>query len=233
MGAIKPAINGDWLNIDSAANAGSGTVAQVNPGSNIPNPAVPTAGHAIAPDQPDFAPVSDSYLWENSHWSGAWPSFTQDGWKQGPVATPQGDIHGEPDPYANNLARKTGTVRVDRNTYEGYDAHSQTTDTAGWRINTPSGRTSARVLIGADGVGYEAQWFESAARPIPKRMARTAAPNTSPNGTPGVLNGAQLPAYADTSVGGPGNIAYATPAPPQTAQAPAAQAGASSWQWGF
>ena len=117
----------------------------------------------------------------------------------------------------------------------GNDAHSQMTDNAGWSQNTPSGRSATRRLVGAEGVGYADQWYTTAERPTPKRFAQGAVPNNSPNGTPNVLNGAQLPNYADTSFGGPGNIAYSTPAPPATtmpgiySQPPA---GENNWTWG-
>lgn len=232
-GAVASALSSDWLNIDSAANAGSGTTPQTEHVSNLPNPSVPVPGHAIAPDTPDFAPASDTVLWENSHWAGAWPTFTQGDWKQGLADTPEGNIHGEPDPLKNHLAADTHGVgvRVDSNTYAGFDAHSQTTDNKGWKISTPSGRSATRRLIGADGVGYEDYWYQTAERPIPKRLARVAAPNNSPNGTPGVLNG-QLPAYADVNAGGPWNVAYGTPAPPATSNAPAAQPAGPDWTWG-
>jgi hypothetical protein len=231
-GAVQPALSGDWLNIDSAANSGSGRVPQVNTGGDLPNPAVPTVDHAIAPDAPDIAPASDEILYANSHWADAWPTFTQGDWTKGPAQTPQGNIHGEPDPYENQLAHKTGTVRVDISEYAGYNAQAQVTDTHGWKVNAPSGRSSTRTLIGANGVGYENQWYQTAERPTPKRFAQVAVPNNSPDGTPGVLNGATLPNYADLSTGGPGNIAYSTPAPPQTADPQQGQASGSDWTWG-
>jgi len=236
MAAVKPAVSSDWLNIDSTANSGSGRVPQVNTGGDIPNPAVPMADHAIAPDMPDFAPDSDAFLYQPSHWAGAWPSFTQGDWKQGPAQTPEGNIH--PQPEHAGPAGKGVAARVEQNEYAGYDAHSQATDNAGWNQNTPSGRSSTRRLIGAEGVGYADQWYQTAERPTPKRFAQGAVPNNSPNGTPGVLNGAQLPDYADTSFGGPGNIAYATPAPPAVQTATSlpsimdAQGAGPDWTWG-
>lgn len=231
-GAVQPALSNDWLTIDSDANTGSGRTPQVNPGGDVPNPTVPTPDHAIAPDSPDFAPASDEFLYSPGHWAGAWPTFTQGEWTKGPVQTPQGNIHGEPDPYANNLAKKTGTVRVTQDSYAGSDAHSQMTDTNGWMVNTPSGRSATRKILGANGVGYEDFWFDTAERPTPKRFAQVAVPNTSPDGTFGVLNGATLPNYADVATGGPGNIAYATPAPPQTTQPQAGQSAGPDWTWG-
>jgi hypothetical protein len=230
--AVQPALSSDWLTVDSQANQGSGRTPQTNTGATIPNPSVPTADHAIQPDSPDIAPVSDEFLYSPSNWSGAWPSFTQGQWVKGPAQTPCGDVHGEPDPYANNLAKKDSTVRVTSASLPGSDAHSQATDTKGWDQYTPSGRSAVRRLLGASGVGFADFWYKTASRPIPKKLAMTAVPNNSPAGTFGVLNGAQLPGYADTATGGPGDIAYATPAPPPTTQAPAGQPASDAWTWG-
>jgi hypothetical protein len=233
--AVKPALSNDWLTIDKTANSGSGTVPQINPGSDIPAPVVPTNPPAIPADQFVAAPDSDDFVYSNDPWAfgSDYPSFTQGDGIRGPVPTPEGNVSGVPDPYANVLARPVSTVRTVLNRYAGYDRHSQDTDNAGWQQNTPSGRTSTRTFLGSSEVGYQSFWYQTAERPTPKRFARTAVPNNSPAGTPGVLNGAELPNYADTVYGGPGDIAYSTPAPPPTQQ-PSSSAGSGVYDgWGF
>jgi len=230
-GAVSSALGNGWLTIDSTANSGSGRTPQVNPGGDVPNPAVPTADRVIQPDSPDVAPASDQVLYAPSNWANAWPTFSQlpDG-SQGLAQTPEANVNPQPRPAGPG--GKGVAVRVTQNQYAGYDAHSQMTDNAGWDQNTPSGRSATRRLIGADGVGFRDFWYTTAERPTPKRFALRAAPNNSPDGTPGVLNGASLPNYADTAYGGPGNIAYSTPAPPAVQQIQAVQGAGPDWTWG-
>lgn len=218
--ALKPAFDSGWLNVDSAANAGSGRTPQVNPGSDIPAPVVPAAAAVIPVDLPAVAPDATEGVYEGGTWApGSWGGFTQGGWRQGPAWVPESDGGNA---YANVLARPVGSVQQTLNEYAGYDAHSQSTDDKGWNQNTPSGRTSERKILGASDVGYRLQWPATAENLVAARYAAGAVPNNSPDGTPGVLNGATLPDYANTVYGGPGNIAYETPGPPDTAgpQAP-------------
>lgn len=212
--ALAPALGTDWLSVDSSANVNSGRTPQVNPGSDIVAPSVPVADAVIPVDRPNVAPDATEFAYQGGTWeSGAWGGFTQGGGRQGPAVVSESDGG---DAYANVLARPVGSVQQTLNSYAGYDAHSQSTDTAGWDQNTPSGRTSVRRLVGADDVGYAAQWPETRENPVRKKLANGAVANNSPDGTPGVLNGATLPDYANQAYGGPGNIAYATPGPPPT-----------------
>lgn len=220
MAALKPALGAGWLAVDSAANSNSGRVPQVNPGTDVPSPQVPSAAPSVPVDVPQAAPDATEAVYSGGSWdAGAWGGFTQGGWKQGPAGVPASDGG---DPYENVLARPVSSVQETLHEYAGYDAHSQQTDTAGWAQNTPTGRTAVRRLLWASDVGYRYQWPGTAQNPVQRRLAAGAAPNNSPDGTPGILNGAQLPDWGNTGYGGPGNIAYETPGPPSTVPAPAA-----------
>lgn len=238
MAAVPSAVDSNWLTIDTTANVASGRLPYSNDGGNVPNPAVPVPASAIPYDMPDVAPVSDTPLYEPSNWAGAWPTFSQGEWSQGPAQTPVADVNPQPDAEVSGLASNTrgGGVRVIQAELAGYDAHSQDTDNKGWNQYTPTGREATRRLVGADGDGFEYFWWDVAVRPTPKRLALGAVPNNSPDGTPGVLNGAQLPDYANTAYGGPGDIAYSTPAPPATSsptdQIQAVQGAGPDWNWG-
>jgi len=225
VAALKPALATDWLNVDSTANSNSGRVPQVNPGADVPNPQVPTADPVVPVDVPVVATDATEAVYQGGTWGAdSWGGFTQGGWKQGPANVP-GDDGGNA--YANVLARPVSSVTQTLNEYAGYDAHSQATDDKGWMQNTPTGRTAVRRLLGADDVGYRLLWPVTRENPVAARFALSAVPNNSPDGTPGVLNGAELPDYANTAYGGPGNIAYETPGPPSTT--PAAQAPGLGW----
>jgi hypothetical protein len=228
-GAVQPLLSTDWLKVDTKANSGSGTTPQVNPGATLPNPQVPLVDPVIPFDQPNVAPVSDGTLYDGQNWGDAWPTFSQGQWTQGPAQTPEADIPDQPENMALDLTGP-GTVRVTLNQYAGYNAQAQVTDNAGWKVNTPSGRSSQRKLLGANGVGYEDQWYQTASRPVPARFAKVAVPNNSPEGTPGVLNGATLSNFADINYGGSGNVAYSTPAPPATTTPQNTQTATSDWQ---
>lgn len=224
MAALKPALSHGWLSVDSTANTGSGTVAQVNPGADIPAPVVPTSAPVIPVELPEVAPDSTEAVYAGGTWEARW-GYTQGDWRQRPAAVSDGDGR---NPYENVLARSVSSVQQTLNEYAGYDAHSQSTDDKGWDQNTPSGRSAVRRLLGAMDVGYRLLWPVTQENPVQARFAAGAVPNNSPNGTPNVLNGAALPDYANTAVGGPGNIAYGTPGPPVTAS-PQDQAPGLSW----
>ena len=212
MAALKAALDSGWLNVDSSAGVNSGRVPQVNPGADIPAPMVPTADAVIPVDVPNVAPDGTEAVYQGGTWGpGAWGGFTQGGFRQGPAVVSEGDGGNA---YANVLARPVSSVQESLNEYAGYDAHSQATDDKGWMQNTPSGRSAVRRLLWASDVGYRFHWPVTAENPVQKRLAGGAVANNSPNGTPGVLNGAQLPDWGNTAYGGPGNIAYETPGPP-------------------
>lgn len=226
MTALKPALGSSWLTVDQTASDSSGRVPQVNTGTDTPAPVVPTAAAAVPVDMPEVAPDATEGVYPGGSWeTGAWGGFTQAEWRQGPATVPADDGG---NPYANVLARSVGSVQNTLNQYAGYDAHSQSTDDKGWDQNTPSGRTAVRKLLWADDVGYQLQWPVTQENLVRRRAAAGAVANNSPDGTPGVLNGAQLPDYANTAYGGPGNIAYTTPGPPPTTTPEAA----SGLGWG-
>lgn len=228
MAALKPALGSGWLNVDSSANVNSGRVPQVNPGADIPAPLVPTADAVIPVAVPVVAPDATEGVSQGGAWdAGAWGRFTQGGFRQGPATVPASDGGNA---YANVLARPVSSVQETLNEYAGYDAHSQSVDSAGWMQNTPTGRTAVRRLLWASDVGYRFQWPQTAENPVAARYATGGVPNNSPNGTPGVLNGAQLPDWGNTAYGGPGNIAYETPGPPSTTP-PAAASGLGWGGW--
>lgn len=228
MAALKPALDPGWLQVDSTANSNSGRAPQVNTGADIPAPAVPTADAAVPVDVPAVAPDATEAVYSGGTWGAdAWGGFTQGAWKQGPASSPEDDGGNA---YANVLARPVSSVQQTLNEYAGYDAHSQFTDDKGWAQNTPSGRSAIRRLLWADDVGYRFHWPVTAENPVQKRLAAGAVPNNSPDGTPGVLNGAQLPDFANTAYGGPGNIAYETPGPPSVTS-PATATGLSWGNW--
>lgn len=228
MAALKPAMGSGWLSVDSTANSNSGRVPQLNPGADVPNPQVPTANAVVPVDVPVVAPDATEAVYPGGSWeAGNWGGFTQGGWKQEPAMVPPDDGGNA---YANVLARPVSSVQQTLNSYAGYDAHSQEVTPEGWQVNTPTGRTAVRRLLWASDVGYAYQWPVTAENPVQKRLAAGAVPNNSPAGTPGVLNGSTLPDYANTSYGGPGNIAYETPGPPSSAPAPQSQ-GLSWGNW--
>jgi hypothetical protein len=229
VAALKPALDPGWLNVDSTANVNSGRTPQVNPGADIPNPPVPTADAVVPVDVPAVAPDATEAVYSGGTWdAAAWGGFTQGGFRQGPASVQDSDGGNA---YANVLARPVSSVQQTLNEYAGYDAHSQATDDKGWMQNTPSGRTAVRRLLWADDVGYRVLWPRTAENPVQKRFAAGAAPNNSPDGTPGVLNGAQLPDWGNLVRGGPGNIAYETPGPPAVAGAQDQAPGLSWGNW--
>jgi len=241
MAGIAPALTpaggpGGWLADDSRANAGSGTTPYTREDANPAAPQVPTRDNPLPVEVPEVED-SEGLLYQPPGWTGAWPTFTQGDWRRGPVVRPVGSAHGDPDPYAqpNSLGRaaydETTNHYTNLNQYAGFDAHSQQVDSKGWRLNTPTGRTAEGLRRGDASRGFRFFWPPTAERPTPVRLARRAAPNNSPNGTPGVLNGAALPTYSSLAMGGPGNIAYEAPAPPPTVQAPPDTA-APDWTWG-
>ncbi len=228
MPALPSALGSGWLQVDSTANSGSGRVPQLNPGADVPNPPVPAVAPVVPVELPAVAPDASEAVYQGGTWeAGAFGGFTQGGWKQGPAAVPQDDGG---NPYANVLARPVSSVQQTLNEYAGYDAHSQATDQYGWNQNTPSGRSAVRRLLGALDVGYRYLWPVTAENPVQKRLAAGAVPNNSPDGTPSVLNGAQLPDWGNIAYGGPGNIAYGTPGPPPVAS-PQANPGLSWGNW--
>lgn len=221
MAALKSALDKGWLNVDSTANSNSGRTPQVNQGIDLPAAVVPTADAVVPVDIPNVAPDGTEAVYQGGTWGpDAWGGFTQGGFRQGPADVSEGDGGNA---YANVLARPVSSVVETLNEYAGYDAHSQDVDSKGWMQNTPSGRSATRRLIGADDMGYRYQWPVTAENPVQARYALGAVPNNSPDGTPGILNGASLPDYANTGYGGPGNIAYETPGPPDTVPAGQAQ----------
>lgn len=224
MPALKPALGNGWLAVDSAANQGSGRDPQINPGADIPAPAVPVSDPVIPVELPNAAPDATEAVYAGGTWESRW-GFTQGSWVQGPADVPDDDGG---NPYENVLARSVSSVQQTLNQYAGYDAHSQSTDDKGWDQNTPSGRSAVRRLLGAADVGFRYLWPVTQENPVQRRLAVGAVPNNSPAGTPGILNGAQLPDYASTAVGGPGNIAYGTPGPPAVA-GPQDQAPGLGW----
>lgn len=239
MGFLTPAVTpaagpGGWLADDSQANAGSGTDPYVRHDTDAPAPRVPTRDTGLPVEVP-AVPDSDGFLYAPPGWTGAWPTFTQgDFGRQLPLDRGQGSAHGDPDPYrvGNDLGYNGRTNQYTTlNEYAGFDAHSQQVDGKGWRLNSPTGRTAARLRRGDATRGFRFFWPPTAERPTPVRLARRAVPNNSPAGTPGILDGSALPSYSSLAVGGPGNIAYETPAPPQTVSAPADTAPAD-WAWG-
>lgn len=223
MSALKSALGtgwlgGDgWLNADTSAAEATGRAPQTAQNIDIPAPAVPVADPSLPVEVPGVAPDATESVPQGGGWApGKWGGFTQGGWKQGPAYVPEGDGGNA---YENVLARPVGSVQQTLNEYAGYDAHSQATDDKGWNQYTPTGRTAVRRLLWADDVGYRLLWPVTRQRPTPVRVARTAVPNNSPDGTPGILNGATLPDFASLANGGPGNIAYETPGPPETVTA--------------
>lgn len=228
MAALRPALDTGWLHVDSTANSNSGRTPQVSQGADLPAPVVPVADAVVPVDIPNVAPDATEAVYSGGTWGAdSWGGFTQGGWRQGPANVPEDDGG---DAYANVLARPASSVQQTLNEYAGYDAHSQSTDDKGWMQNTPSGRSATRRLIGADDVGYRCQWPMTAENPVQKRLAAGAVPNNSPDGTPGVLHGAQLPDWGNTALGGPGNIAYETPGPPPVTGSQAATAlGWGNW----
>jgi hypothetical protein len=225
VAALKPALDGGWLNVDSTAGVNSGRVPQVNTGADVPNPQVPVPDAVVPVEVPNVAPDATEAVYPGGTWgAGNWGGFTQGGFRQGPAGVPESDGGNA---YANVLARPLSSVQETLNEYAGYDAHSQATDDKGWMQNTPSGRSAVRRLLWAGDVGYRVQWPVTAENPVQKRLAAGAVPNNSPAGTAGVLNGARLPDWGNTAYGGPGNIAYETPGPPSTTTP--AQVSALSW----
>ncbi len=214
MAGVKPLLSSDWLSIDKTANQGSGKN-PVTPDTDNPKAeGVPAGDYTLAlVGTFDPAPASGEVLYTPDPYAfgSAWPSFTQASWTKDPADTPQGRVN-QPDTYDARITHD-GVAQVTINEYAGHDAHSQMTDDKGWRQNTPSGRSSTRWLLRATGRAYDALWPLQGAQPIPRRLAKGAVPNN--NLSAHNINGA-LPNYADTVAGGPGNIAYSTPEPPQT-----------------
>lgn len=235
--ALKPALlpASAWLQDDSQANAGSGTTPYTRQDADAPARKVPARDSPLPVEVPADTAGDPGILYSPPHWTGAWPSFSQGAWKRYPLDRGQGIAHGDPDPYraANALGgydHRTGQYTT-LNEYAGHDHHSQQVDGKGWQQDAPTGRSAARLRRGDGSRGFRFFWPPTAERPTPRRLAVRAAPNNSPAGTPGVLNGAALPAYSPLSLGGPGTIAYESPAPPQTTTAQPSQA-AADWAWG-
>lgn len=232
--AVPKALDGSWLQLDSAANAGSGTGPYEPDDSGPPAPQVPEPDTGLPLEVPDVAPDATGWLHEPPHWRWNWPTFTQGQWTKGPVVRPVDGDPGEPDPYeARNTLGFGYDGRTNQylnlNEYAGFDAHSQQTDTKGWRINSPTGRSAMRRRIGDASRGFAYLWNPAAERPTPRKLARRATPGNSPAGTPGVPDSSSLPDYGGITIGG--NTAYETPAPPAVTQAQP-EAPANDWTWG-
>ena len=229
MPALQKALDNGWLSVDATANTGSGTTPQLNPGADIPAPAVPTTGPSVPVEVPSVAPDSTEAVYQGGTWGAdSWGGFTQGGWKQSPANVSESDGGNA---YANVLARPVSSVQQTLNEYAGYDAHSQSTDDKGWMQNTPSGRSAVRRRLWADDVGYRFHWPVTAENPVQKRLAAARRRTTRRTGRRACSTARSCLTGATSSTAAPATSRTrrrARPAPPPRRTRRRASAGAAS-----
>jgi len=220
--ATASAVPQDWLTVDTtAAQRGYKPAEYGDPATDPAPPVVPTLPSPLGTATAPAAPDSGGLLYE-SDGAGAWPALPLSG--NGLTALDRGD--GFPQGlYETTLPRTDAPgMWAASEPLQTYDALSQHTDALGWQQNVPNDRVSARNTFGQANPDNNPTWYGYGENPALAHLAIAAAPLTAdaPSaGTPGFSNGG-LPDW--TALGGQGNIAYQTPAPPPAGQVPAVSA---------
>lgn len=212
--ATASAVPQDWLPVDTIPQIGPAS--HGDPQASPLAPVVPTADSPLPPPVPVTAPYGGGSLYDGEG-EGAWPALPGGG--NGLVALDRGDgfpqgIYETTAPAADGPGMWNAAQPL-----QTYDEVSQATDTHGWMQNVPNGRVSSRNTFGQANPGNNPTWPGYGENPALAHLAIAAGPLTADEnqfGTPGFSNGA-LPDWSQ--LGGQGNTAYETPAPPPASQA--------------
>jgi hypothetical protein len=203
--ALSPAAGSAAQGIER--NPVKGT-ADSGPDNGFNNPVTPYGSAKSVPgstgDEQELGSPVEDLTYSN-------PAFDQGPW---PVSDRPGEAYGVvPDDgindYAYAINQRHGPKGnwVRDQVHPGSNLISQSTDNAGWQQNTPSGRTGVRIERGQTYPGVDNFWYESGVRATTQRIAQGAGPT--------------LAEYGGSYDAG-GNLAYQTPAAPETANVPPA-----------
>lgn len=211
--AVQPALNQDWLTIDTtAAQAGYGPAVPPGPDQDTPV-VVPEGQGPLNPEAPVRVPSAAGWQYDPEG-EGPWPYLPDGGLVPQPPIQRQQD--GVPQGGQESLVPPNafpGQWNSYNAAFPGYDAQSQVTDSEGWKQNVPTGRVASWNTFGQSNPDNNPTWYPFGERPVQPHYAITASDFTSGTveGVPGITNGS-LPEW--NLLGGQGNTAYETPGPP-------------------
>lgn len=213
--ATANAVPQDWLTVDNRAQIGPASYG--DPKASPAPPVVPTAPSPLPPGTPVTAPDGGAPTYDGNG-EGAWPALPAEGdgrtWLDRGDGFPQGLLESQA-PHTNAPGMWASTEPL-----QTYDYLSQHVNEQGWNQNVPNGRVSARNTFGQANPANNPTWYGYGENPALAHLAIGAAPLTvdpAQAGTPGFSNG-DLPVW--DQMGGQGNTAYDTPAPPPSSAAP-------------
>lgn len=193
--SLPPALTPYLLEQDTGAIKG---VTGTGQGGDWPQQTVSSAGQGSGWAEAELNVIARDESYSNpSSTQGPWPWSDKFGEAYGVV--PDDGINTYRYPISNKKSSGFGEFEQQ---HPGSNLVSQSTDTAGWQQNTPSGRTAVRRLIKQDYLGVQPFWFPSAPMPSPVKSILVGQP----------VNG-QIAEYGGI-YGAGGNTALEIPAPP-------------------
>lgn len=205
--ALAPAVGDSVLAVVSDGSGYAKGPTGSGPGGDYPQQSVPVAGPSVPGSNGDEAELvvqpSDLTYSDPGFEQGPWPWASEPGEAYGTV--PDDGVSTYSYPIGAHARQGLIGAQYSAEEHPGSNLVSQSTDTAGWQQNTPSGRTAVRQEWSQSyNGGADPFWYDSGIRHTPQRIAQTATP----------LNG-NLAQYGG-NFGAGGNLAYETPAAPAT-----------------
>jgi len=209
-GAITTDHHGDP--VDNPARMGP-------PDGGTPAPGYPSVTLDVTPQAPGVVSDTAAQLGHSALVAPGFPQ-TEPFAPPGPVANVHGlDTGGT---YRNEHVPMPSSPGWFRRVLTGqtWNRRSFTTDTHGWRLNSPNDRTNLDQYTGQDAHGYAPRWIPYSERAVRANFAATAYPVTPASNGGAYVPSAALPSMVQ--MGGQGNYGYTAPADPVITYAPQA-----------